>query len=1103
MNTLSMLEPLRCETLVIGGGIAGCWTALKLAEAGINTMLVFYQDSDRGGRLGSTQLSVGAINTSPITRDDYSHWLDELGRGQMQTSIVNTTVNYLAEELEALKRFDPLKPIELGYALASGSGRKLLDKIIDSLESLGVKIMRDAWITAIEASEHECRGVHYQQGKDVGVIQAASLVLATGGYSGLFQGAVKTGTYGSIHGRFLLAGGKLSNLEFIFKHGYGQPDLGKLTPTEELPGVEIYDSQGTHVAWLEEELFYGRGTHNHFQAFMTWRKDENTHYFVDFRYRDFHRQVKTQLHTHAHAGSVDVSALIEVFAPFVSTSQQELFLNWFMPLLLGEKAYDFNEFNHIKSLVEINCPVDRHRIRQIAYFSMGGIMHHGFLTNLKNVFVNGEAMHDYGAHRVGGLPWALYLTAARKISDDILTLKKRDQLALHPLQKNPLISHFDAPLLAKIQQWMFDFQERGQGEKGLQELLERLREQRTDLEVLNRQTDDAYTYLLLAEAITLSSLTRQESRGCFFRSDFPEENFHRRHLRTLASFDPERNQVVTSCVDKAHILDLVANRGVGRLKMDMVKEINNGAYFLLKKHLYAETSNCPAIIYGESSLSYSQLNQQVERYAHWLFTQGIRQGERVAIWLNDSPEWVALFLACLQMGLIAVPINTFVKEQDLAFYLNDSQASLLVTEHSQLVGIDIAHIFNQTCTRILTLEDILPLADSRISGCRPVDEQTIGFILYTSGSTGKPKGALHSHANLAATAQTFGYSILRPRSGDRFYSSSRLFFAYGLGNSLTFPLYFGCTSVLSQTRLAPADTLELIERYNITHFFSIPAIYSKLYPCLEQQSLAKSLRMCISAGEPLSQQLAREWVSRTQVDLVDGLGSTEALHIFCCTRYAGSGDIEPGHAVTGYDLQLLDDNNFVIEKNEVIGNLAVRGTSLAHGYWQQPEASGKTFMQDLLLTGDQYQRSPSGHYLYVGRKGDMFKASGLWVSAFEIEQVIMSLDYVAEVALVVYNDAQQEQKTAAFVVPGLGTITPQYLQQPEVLRESLEARIHDDLAKCLSRYKLPTFIYPLAELPRTATGKVAKPALKELAIANDPVKQTPNHITTTSTPEVV
>lgn len=1097
MNIAPLIEPLQCEALVVGGGIAGCWTALKLAERGVDTILVCYQASDRGGRLGSSQISVGAINTSPITRGDYSSWLEELGRGQMQTSIVKTTMNYLADELEALKKFDPLKTIELGYALASGSGKKLIDQLMETLETLGVRIVRDAWITAIEADELECRGVHYQLGDKVGVIQAASLVLAAGGYSGLFQGAVKTGTFGSIHGRFLLAGGKLSNLEFIFKHGYGQPDLGKLTPTEELPGVEIYDTQGTHVAWLEEELFYGRGTHNHFQAFMTWRKDENTHYFVDFRFRDFHRQMKVQLQAHSQGESIDVGALLQIFAPFVCVAQQEAFIQWLVPVLLGEKNYDFNEFNQIKYLLETNCPVDRHRIRQIAYFSMGGMMHHGFLTNLKNVFVNGEAMHDYGAHRVGGLPWALYLTAARKIGDDIQVLKKRGQLNFTPIKHSPAFSQFDGQLLALIQEWMFEFQERGSGQNALLELVTRLRDQRQVLDAAGRRADDAYAYLLLAEGIALSSLARQESRGCFFRSDFPEENFHQRHLRTLALFDSERNQVVTNCVDKAHILDLVANRGAGRLKMDTRKELNNGAYFLLKKHLYSDVASQPAIVFGDLTVSYIELNNQVERYAHWLFTYGLNQGDRVAIWLTDSPEWVALFIACLQLGLVAVPLNSFAKEQDLVFYLNDSQASLLVTEQLQLAGIDLAQIFDQTCVRILALEDLLPLADSRLSGCIPVDEHTIGFMLYTSGSTGRPKGALHSHANLLSTAQSFGQTVLEPVVGDKFYSSSRLFFAYGLGNSLTFPLYFGCTSVLTPKRLNPPETLVFLDRQNITHFFSIPSIYAQIYPYLDIHPLSSSVRLCVSAGEPLSRQLGCNWASQTKVDLVDGLGSTEALHIFCCTRYCADNSIEPGKAVTGYELQLLDDSNFVIEKNEVIGNLAVRGASLAHGYWQQLEASGKTFVQDLLLTGDQYQRSSEGGFLYVGRKGDTFKTSGLWVSAFEVEQALLSLEYIAEAALVIYIDSSQEQKTAAFVVPKTTVL-------PEELYQWLELRIPEDLAKILSRYKLPRHIYALTELPRTSTGKVAKPALKELAQAYDPVQpKQSREISPSSTTEVV
>ena len=1090
MSSMRLLDSIQCEALVIGGGIAGCWTALKLAERGIDTVLVYYDDSDRGGRMGSTIISVGAINTSPLTRSDFIPWLEEMGRGQMQSSVAGTTVNYLAEEITALQQFDPLKPIELGFALKSGSGKKLVDSLMAALCEKDVTLIKNAWVTRIDADESSCRGVQYQLGNALGCIAAASIVLAPGGYSGLFQGAVKTGTYGSIHGRFLLAGGKLSNLEFVFKHGYGQPDLGKLTPTEELPGVEIYDANGTHVSWLEEELFCGRGTHNHFQAFMTWRKDENVHYFVDFRFRDFHRLVKTKIAEHKQHFQLNVEGLMQQFSSFVADDCLNDFIFWLMPILLGETDYTFSEFCKIKPMLVAKCPVDRQRIRQIAYFSMGGIMHHGFLTNLKNVFVNGEAMHDYGAHRVGGLPWALYLSAARKIADDICNLKKRNQL----VPGNPCLSekpsHFDGALLQEIQSRLFEFQERGQGEGALNQFLSWLRRQRHHLDLENREFDDCYAYLALAEAIVISSVVRKESRGCFFRSDYPDEDFNLRRIRTIASYDNDSRQVYANCVDKSHILNLVANQGSGKLKMDVSSEKLNAAHFLLKKHLSTETAAHTAIIYKNKQLSYEELNRLTEQYAYFLFSLGLAREDRVAIFLNDSPDWIAIFLACLQLGLIAVPLNTFAKEQDLIFYLNDSQATLLLTEQSLLSPLDIGTLFQQVNARIMTIEDIHPLTNSGLNCCVPVDENTPGFMLFTSGSTGNPKGAVHRHTSLQVTAQLFAGSALQPETGDKFYSSSRLFFAYGLGNSLTFPLYFGCTSVLSPGRLSPAQTLSLLGEQQVTHFFSIPSIYNAIYPELANTKFPTSVKVCVSAGEPLSRALANRWVDQTKCLLIDGLGSTEALHIFCCSYFYPDGSCSQGQPVDGYQLELLDDNNFVITKNGITGNLAVRGKSLANGYWQKPEATSKAFVHDLLLTGDQYQLSDASEFMYVGRKSDMFKSSGLWVSAYEIELAMRTFDYIAEAALVVYNDVFQEQKTAAFITPRIDLIQPQHLHHPDEFREELAARLLSDLGEHLSRHKLPRFVYVVNELPRTATGKISKPLLKEMALSLDPLRAT-------------
>lgn len=1003
MMRMRKLEPIQCETLVVGGGIAGCWTALKLVESGLDTVLVCYENADRGGRICASSLSVGAINTSAITRKDYFSWIEEIGRGQAQTSVAATTRKYLAEELLALQKFDPLTVIDLGVALSSGNPRKLLDALMQALTERGVRIFSNAWVVALDASESQCRGVQYQMDDAVGSICAPSIVLASGGYAGLFQETVKTGNYGAMQGRFLLSGGKLSNLEFISQHGYGLPDLDEFS-------------------------------------------------------------------------SLDIPILTDKLE---LTDELELTEKW-----SGVEKYNSN-----------NAYLIHQSMRSGACFSMGGIMHHDFRTNLKHIFVNGEVMHDYGAHQVAGLPWALYLSAARKIAADILTLKKRDLLSLNPVHLQDKGADFDGDLLSDIQRKLVECHQQGGSESELIEGRGWCVQQRLQLDDQGRQLDDCYAWLTLAEAIFASSVSRRETRGCFIRRDYGEENFRLRRLRTITSYDKELKKIRVNSVDKAHILDLVANQGKGKLNMELTSEKHNAAYFLLKRHLDENRADYIALEYQNRKITYAGLNQLVDQYAFYIFSQGLTRGDKVAIFLRDSPDWVAIFIACLQLGMIAVLVNTAIDGEELTFYLRDAQASVLFTEQELLNSLDVAQIFQEISARIIALEDLLPLQQNRLTCCVPVDERTPGFILYTSGSTGKPKGVLHKHSSLKYCAETFAASELNVQPGDRFFSSARLFFAYGLGNSLIFPLYFGGTSVLVSEELPPAAILTFLQENQITHLFLNPALYNALLSGLTRRPLAPSVRMCVSSGAPLPVKVGRAWAAATQRIILDGVGCSESLHIFCCSHYFPNGDFTLGKIVFGYQLELLDDKNFVISKREVVGNLAVRGGSIAIGYWRSPEATVTTFIQDLLLTDDQYQWSSAGHLNYVGSREDMFKVSGLWLSAFELEQTICELDYVADAAFVVYCSDNEEQKTAAFITPRNEVIQPRHLHQPDNFKQALAYCVRNDLAQSLSPEKLPQDIYVLSELPRTEAGKLSKHQLKELAKScqGDSGRQT-NHL---------
>ena len=1073
-----VLETDFCEALVLGGGIAGCWTALKLASAGVSTTLVYYGKSDRGGRLGSTGISVGAVSTAPIERPDYAQWLAELGRGQVQSSVVEITEKYLAEELEALKEFDPLKQIALGFALHSGSGKKLLETLLVELKSLGVCIIDDAWVVSILADTQQCTGIQYWQNDRMLGLQAGSIVIASGGYSGLFHGAVKTGTYGSMHGRFLQAGGKLSNLEFVFKHGYGQPDLGKLTPTEELPGVEIYDEHGVHVEWLEVELFEGRGTHNHFRAFMTWRKSKDTHYFVDFRFTELHRFIKQQLETLQDLEALGSDTeyqecLVSSTATLLdklSCEHKILGDKILFALFSGKAKYDVEMFSQLKILFSDVYPLDKHRIRQISYFSMGGVMHHQFKTNLHNVFVAGEAMHDYGAHRVGGLPWALYLCSARFIAENIVTLKNKHKLLKNDIAIIEGVSVFDKEKLSDLQVRLFESLECGEDTQGLINFCQWIRDARRLLQANGEVSNDYYAYLMLAEAITVSGLARRESRGCFFRKDFSHENNQFDRYRTVAAYDEKNDEVCAYLIDKTYIYDLVFNGKTGVEGMDSRSIQLNAVHYLLKKHLSGETAEKAAIIFEGSSLSYTQLNARTEQYAHFLFSNGLAAGDRIVLLLNDSPDWIAMFLAALQVNVIVVPVNTFCKEDDLRYYLQDSGAKLLVSEDSLLANFDLKCTLLDLDVRVINLTGIDINDSPRFSSCTAVNEDTPAFMLYTSGSTGNPKGVLHSHASLEYTALNFAQPALGITENDCIFSSSRLFFAYGLGNSLTFPLYFGATIVLTREKVNPDETFDFIEKNNISVYFSIPALYALALVSVDKKRVPKSLRVSVSAGEPMPASVGHAWSELTQTQMVDGIGSTEALHIFCCSYFNPDGGYVAGKAIGQYDVSLFDDSNFEIESDQVLGNLAVRGGSVGLQYWNDTQHGLKLRHNGYLFTGDVYRYDLDHSLVYVGRKGDTYKSSGLWVSAFDVESVIREIQFVEDVAVVAYLDANGKQQAKAMLVMARS--------EHKLDANGTSAQVYRYLSERMSRYKLPTSICIVDALSRTATGKIAKHQLR-------------------------
>jgi benzoate-CoA ligase family protein len=348
------------------------------------------------------------------------------------------------------------------------------------------------------------------------------------------------------------------------------------------------------------------------------------------------------------------------------------------------------------------------------------------------------------------------------------------------------------------------------------------------------------------------------------------------------------------------------------------------------------------------------------------------------------------------------------------------------------------------------------------------------FWLYTSGSTGKPKGAVHVHADLKLTDDLYGGPILGLSDKDIVYSVAKLFFAYGLGNALTFPMSVGATTILMPDRPTPDGVGALLKKHPVTAFFAVPTFYAAFLasPAAPPRAEVK-FRRCVSAGEALPPDVGRRWSERYGVDILDGLGSTEMLHIFLSNR---PGDVKygtSGKAVPGYDMKLVDDDGMPVKKGDM-GELLVRGPTGAIMYWNNREQSRATFLGEWTRSGDKYIEDEDGYYVYCGRRDDMLKVSGLYVSPFEVEGALLTHPDVLEAAVVAWNDEQRLIKPKAFVI----------LKSPDKANEETARLLQDHVRQCLAPYKYPRWIEFRRELPKTATGKIQRFKLR----AEDPVQ---------------
>lgn len=540
---------LAATATVVGGGIAGYWVALNLAKRGVSTILLCYSATDRGGKQGATIKSVGAINTSPTTDEDFRATLEQLSKGQANDSIAQLMQEHLADELNDLRQYADLEEIKIGVRLEKGNARRLLERLRYEFEVLGGKVI-DGWVTRIVADENQCRGIQYQSEKVIGKVKSQFVIIASGGYAGLFEGAVKTACFGTVIGQAMRSGAFAANLEFLFKHGFGKPDSGQLTPTEQLRGAAIFDEQGEHIEWLERALYEGQGTKNHERAVLFWRQHGENKFYISECYRELYSRIRAL--EIANGTSNTTPAFKSVLELFPADSSRLDARRLITQALLRTGRLSYDDFCLLRRFLAVSPADSAEQIRQISYFSMGGLAHDRFQTNLKNVFVTGEAMHDFGANRVGGLPWGLYLVAgsviARRIENSAVESTLQDFEAIRQ------DCAFDNDVLIELRKEMKSIHD-GEFDSGaLVKLIQRIKIDRAESLKNGNNLSDAVSWLIVAEAILKSSLMRKESRGCFLRDDFPNETPCLGNFISVAKYDKATDSVICQLVPR-EILD--------------------------------------------------------------------------------------------------------------------------------------------------------------------------------------------------------------------------------------------------------------------------------------------------------------------------------------------------------------------------------------------------------------------------------------------------------------------------------------------------------------------------------------------------------------------
>ena len=508
---------------------------------------------------------------------------------------------------------------------------------------------------------------------------------------------------------------------------------------------------------------------------------------------------------------------------------------------------------------------------------------------------------------------------------------------------------------------------------------------------------------------------------------------------------------------------------------------NASAYFI-ERHRDAPYSDKAVYIEADGkqrSITYRQLADSAACVGELYQRHGINREDRVAMLVLDEIEFPVIFWGSLRAGVVPVAVNTLLATDVYESIFNDSRARVLFVSAALLPVVSPLLDDHAWIEKIFVIGDAdhsyldfsNELKKSAAADAVDVSADETAFWLYSSGSTGQPKGVRHVHSSLKVTADTYGQSVLGIEQSDIVYSAAKFFFAYGLGNAMTFPLSVGATTVLLAGRPTPDVVVSLLNDHKPTIFCGVPTLYAATIAYLESGTAHcnAALRRCISAGEALPADIGNQWQKLTNCEILDGVGSTEMLHIFLSNA---PGDVEygtSGVAVPGYELRLVDEHGDEVGVGEV-GELLVNGDSAASDYWNQREKSRNTFEGVWTRTGDKYERNAQGRLIYCGRTDDMFKVSGIWVSPFEVEQALVSHAAVLEAAVVPARDADGLEKPKAFVVlkGESGAADPH-----------LATALKDHVKERIGKWKYPRWIDVVTDLPKTATGKIQRFKLRE------------------------